>query len=415
MSLRQWSLILAFLCSRVNVGAYHPSCRVLSVCNRVPVCRHVTVDCLPVHQCDVCAEAFPSRSALFKHLRSSPQLHARSLSNVTAGARVSYLPDESSTGTEASRIGYGDGARAAGGTGPVRPGLAALIVTALEEEHFRVIVKPQGLATMGPEGETVRNCDQMLISRVQTRTQTHLETDTQTQIDTQTRTQTDTQADTKAQAAAQTQTKTQTVKRYKKALPCHRLDKDTGGLLLCAKSKTAERNLMGAFRNNLVEKEYLAIVMGRLPPKGCVDRQVDGKEATTMYEVVHYTPSRQWGWVSTVRLMPVTGRKHQLRKHMKFLGHVIVGDRRYSEVHDWPEQSHLTDGNIPLFLWAVGVTFPHPGVALDFPDVKSNEGGSLMDVQSASRVSVRIPEPAYYEEFRQAQRRTWALHCENTL
>ena len=112
-------------------------------------------------------------------------------------------------------------------------------------------------------------------------------------------------------------------------MPCHRLDSSTGGLVVCSKSKIAEVNLMKSFRNKFIKKTYLAIAAGRLEPNyGIIDSRIGEKDAKTLYEVVKYTRSIQYGWLSTVKLWPVTGRKHQLRRHLAELGHAIIGDRR---------------------------------------------------------------------------------------
>jgi len=118
--------------------------------------------------------------------------------------------------------------------------------------------------------------------------------------------------------------------RYKKAVPCHRLDISTGGLVICSKSKQAEVNIMKCFRNKWVKKTYIAIVSGKLEPvEGTIDNKICGKYAMTKYIVTKYTRSINYGWISTVQLCPITGRKHQLRRHMQGINHPIIGDRRF--------------------------------------------------------------------------------------
>ena len=114
-------------------------------------------------------------------------------------------------------------------------------------------------------------------------------------------------------------------------MPCHRLDSSTGGLVVCSKSKASEVSLMKSFRSKFIKKTYLAIVAGKLEPfSGTIDSKVGDKDARTLYEVVKYTRSAQYDWLSTVKLWPVTGRKHQLRRHMAELRHAIIGDRRFT-------------------------------------------------------------------------------------
>ncbi len=122
----------------------------------------------------------------------------------------------------------------------------------------------------------------------------------------------------------------------------HRLDKDTSGLLVVAKTNQIHHALAGQFERREVQKEYRAIVHGvvdrdsdyidthmRVDPHNrermCVcPRGGDAREANTFYQVLerfeHYT---------YVKLLPKTGRTHQLRVHMRHIGHPIVADRIY--------------------------------------------------------------------------------------
>jgi 23S rRNA pseudouridine1911/1915/1917 synthase len=120
----------------------------------------------------------------------------------------------------------------------------------------------------------------------------------------------------------------------------HRLDKDTSGLLLVAKTDAAQASLMRQFGDRSIEKEYLALVRGEAPaPRGRIeapvgrdprDRQrmavvAGGREAVTEYESLG-----SGGGYTLLSLRPRTGRTHQLRAHLSYLGLPIAGDRRYS-------------------------------------------------------------------------------------
>lgn len=129
---------------------------------------------------------------------------------------------------------------------------------------------------------------------------------------------------------------------FPQALLVHRLDRDTSGLIAFALSPHAQRHLSRQFEERKVKKTYVARVWGRLEPKvGTVDlplivdwpnrpRQMvdheNGKPAVTDWRVLKATDTE-----SRVRLMPKTGRSHQLRVHMLALGHPILGDPFYAD------------------------------------------------------------------------------------
>eukprot|EP01034_Spumella_vulgaris_P030507 gene30507-37736_t len=94
---------------------------------------------------------------------------------------------------------------------------------------------------------------------------------------------------------------------------------------------------------------------GRLdPPNGYITTPLWNKLSITRYQVLEYTDSLKYGTVSTVALFPITGRRHQLRRHLQGAGHSIIGDKRYSHSLSWPDHTDR------LFLFAVGVELPHP-------------------------------------------------------
>ncbi|SPF79889.1 RluA family pseudouridine synthase [Pseudoprimorskyibacter insulae] len=135
---------------------------------------------------------------------------------------------------------------------------------------------------------------------------------------------------------------------FPQALLVHRLDRDTSGVMVFGLTPHAQRHLGLQFEKRQTRKVYVARVHGRLEPKsGTIDlplivdwpnrpRQMvdhdNGKQAVTDYKVVKTSDVE-----SRVRLMPKTGRSHQLRVHMLALGHPILGDPLYSEDHaDFP-------------------------------------------------------------------------------
>jgi len=136
----------------------------------------------------------------------------------------------------------------------------------------------------------------------------------------------------------------------------HRLDAPTSGVLLFARGRRAVAELSRAFRERRVEKEYTALVAGSPENnEGCVELPVrrtrgrsvaapGGKPAVTRWQVLRRGPR-----ATLVRLLPSTGRTHQLRIHMSAIGHPIVGDRTYGG----PAAPRL-------MLHATALRFPHP-------------------------------------------------------
>ncbi|MGH2429797.1 MAG: RluA family pseudouridine synthase [Candidatus Limnocylindria bacterium] len=119
----------------------------------------------------------------------------------------------------------------------------------------------------------------------------------------------------------------------------HRLDRDTSGLLLVAKTDDAQQSLMRQFGARSVGKEYLALVRGEPPAsRGRVEASVgrdprdrqrmavvaNGREAATEYELLGTA-----GGYALLALHPLTGRTHQIRAHLAYLGLPIAGDQRY--------------------------------------------------------------------------------------
>jgi 23S rRNA pseudouridine1911/1915/1917 synthase len=143
----------------------------------------------------------------------------------------------------------------------------------------------------------------------------------------------------------------------------HRLDRDTSGLLMVARTEEAHRLLQGALRKRLIEREYLALVEGRPPSRtGTIEAPIGrhprirtrmavggtgAREART-----HFTLERSLGAVSLLRLRLDTGRTHQIRVHLQAIGHPVCGDPEYG--------SAGTLGLERQFLHATRLVFPHP-------------------------------------------------------
>ena len=163
--------------------------------------------------------------------------------------------------------------------------------------------------------------------------------------------------------------------------PIHRLDRPTSGVLLFALNSEIANLLCKQFEQKQIEKQYLAVVRGYVTGHGEIDYplkvQLDKiadkfsqpdkapQSAVTFYEglqtvempygVGRYATSRY----SLVRLIPQTGRKHQLRRHMKHIFHPILGDTQYGDLHQNRALMEHT-GCARLLLHAEKLTFVHP-------------------------------------------------------
>ena len=155
----------------------------------------------------------------------------------------------------------------------------------------------------------------------------------------------------------------------------HRLDRDTSGVLLLGKTPAAAARLAGAFAKRRAQKTYWAIVAGApKPPEGVIelhlvkkgvgDRELvvptDPKDpAGDPAETEYVTVSRAAHRATWMALRPLTGRTHQLRAHMKAIGHPILGDPKYGD----ETSAGLSEG-LKLQLHARRLTLPHPGGGL---------------------------------------------------
>jgi len=155
----------------------------------------------------------------------------------------------------------------------------------------------------------------------------------------------------------------------------HRLDRDTSGVLLLGKTPAAAARLSGAFAHRKAQKTYWAIVAGAPKPnqgliemhlikKGVGDRELvvqadpaeHGAQPADTEFVTISTAGQRATWMA---LRPHTGRTHQLRAHMKAIGHPILGDPKYTN----ERATELSEG-LKLQLHARRVSLPHPGGGL---------------------------------------------------
>jgi 23S rRNA pseudouridine1911/1915/1917 synthase len=151
----------------------------------------------------------------------------------------------------------------------------------------------------------------------------------------------------------------------------HRLDKETSGVMLVAKTKEAFEKLQAEFKNRIVAKTYIALLHGKVEPvigeiKVTIGRlpwrrdrfgvMPGGRESVSEYKVLKFYPGNNAGH-SLVEFYPKTGRTHQIRIHAKYIKHAIVADEFYAgrktarNDHKWCPR---------LFLHAASIKFVHP-------------------------------------------------------
>ncbi|MFL2859418.1 MAG: RluA family pseudouridine synthase [Pontiellaceae bacterium] len=169
-----------------------------------------------------------------------------------------------------------------------------------EDSYFLAVDKPSGILSVPGKGEDKRDC---MLSRVQ--------------------------------------------HKFSHTLLVHRLDMDTSGIMLFARSPEVQRELSMQFERRSIKKRYVALLEGELtdnqgevqlpirkdmtqslPPRHIVDHQ-NGKSAHTKWSVIERYNNR-----TRVYLYPLTGRSHQLRVHMFEIGHSIIGDPIYGDAEE---------------------------------------------------------------------------------
>lgn len=150
--------------------------------------------------------------------------------------------------------------------------------------------------------------------------------------------------------------------------PIHRIDQDTSGVIAVAKNAYAHQMVSKQFQNGKVQKTYFAVVYGELEQdRGTIEGPIGrdetnphvrvvtpkGAPSTTHYEVVERFPG-----ATMVKVIPVTGRTHQIRVHMAHIGHPLIGDHFYLQAMNFPAEP------LPMkrqALHAATLSFVHPG------------------------------------------------------
>jgi 23S rRNA pseudouridine1911/1915/1917 synthase len=159
----------------------------------------------------------------------------------------------------------------------------------------------------------------------------------------------------------------------------HRLDRDTSGVLVIAKTEAAHQSLSRQFKARLVKKRYLALVHGEVrQDSGRIDAAIGrqehdrkrmgvktqgGREARTAYQVMRRLPS-----LTVLSLDLETGRTHQIRVHLSHIGHPVVGDPVYGGLRERRRAGTTGPraGRHMLHAWRLGFRHPRSGAWLEF-------------------------------------------------
>ncbi|HKJ06817.1 MAG TPA: RluA family pseudouridine synthase [Flavobacteriaceae bacterium] len=162
--------------------------------------------------------------------------------------------------------------------------------------------------------------------------------------------------------------------------PVHRLDNPTSGILLIAKTKTAQIELGNQFKNKTIQKKYCVIVTGNVTQNRIIDIPIENKEAETAFDVIRVSKSVKYGYLTCLKAYPKTGRTHQIRIHLASIGHPILGDKLY---WDNPNIKHSKG----LFLSATEVEFNHP--------------------KSYKKIHLKLDVPRKFKSFLVREKRIW--------
>jgi RluA family pseudouridine synthase len=160
----------------------------------------------------------------------------------------------------------------------------------------------------------------------------------------------------------------------------HRLDNQTSGILLIAKTKTAQIALGNQFENHTIQKKYCTVVIGEVISKGKIKTPIEDKIAETDFEVVTVVNSLRFENLSLLNVFPKTGRTHQIRIHLASINHPIFGDKLYLE----EKMLHKGKG---LFLCANEISFIHP--------------------KTSEEINLKIAVPHKFESLLLREQRRW--------
>ncbi len=150
----------------------------------------------------------------------------------------------------------------------------------------------------------------------------------------------------------------------------HRIDKDTSGLLMVAKNDESHRILADELKAKVTKREYIALVSGILKnPSGTIDAPIgrDTRDRKKMAiiaggksAVTHFTVLEHFANATLIRCILETGRTHQIRVHLAYIGHPVIGDPIYGKKADIDENGQFLHAGV------LGFTHPRSGIFMEF-------------------------------------------------
>ena len=188
---------------------------------------------------------------------------------------------------------------------------------------------------------------------------------------------------------------------------CNRLDRNTGGILLCAKTLPGSRALSAVIRDRVIRKTYTMVVHGRVSQEGVIDndlvkdrgqnqvrvadRESAGPDLLRRHAVTVYRPVKAGKRASLVEADLITGRSHQLRVHMASIGHPIVSDPKYGDRGlDRALLRRMPERRGGQLLWCSEVFFPET-----FPETQ-DAAGIREVLQPVAGRAFRCPPPGWW-------------------
>jgi tRNA pseudouridine65 synthase len=145
----------------------------------------------------------------------------------------------------------------------------------------------------------------------------------------------------------------------RKLYPIHRLDRGTSGCIAFAFSSECASKLQSSLQSETSTKKYQALCLGHLPKQGVINRDLSNEKKVKQSAITKYRVLKEFEKYSLLELEILTGRRHQIRRHLSFLGHHIIGDVEHGK--GWLNRRFRDEFNFHrLFLHCSELSFEHP-------------------------------------------------------